>query len=306
MQKVVILLLVLLAITTVLCVEVPSQAPLVSLIIPTYERQEFLKQAIQLIERQDYPNLEVIIVDDSAEAMVDDILQKPFIKYIHLEKRISIGAKRNIAVTNAKGSIIAHWDDDDYFRPHRIREQVAPIINGEADMSVLEHHYYFHLPTQTFFTVKRASSWGPHFATFVYRKSLFDQGIRYPDSSMAEDYYFAESALNKGARITVLNNEDGKHVYLRHHNTWEFNFKDFDAEVEKVDPPSFISKEDVKFYANVKSNPLDKPPKHYASEEIKWNRPELHPSSKWGVRAPRYSSSSAGRISNSFDFSYLF
>jgi len=250
--------------------------------------------------------LEVIIVDDSAEAMVDDVLQKPFIKYIHLEARISIGAKRNIAVANAKGSIIVHWDDDDYFRPHRISEQVAPIINGEADMTVLEHHYYFHLPTQTFFTVKRASSWGPHFATFVYRKSLFDSGIRYPDTSMAEDYAFAEASLNAGAKIKVLNNEDGKHVYLRHHNTWEFDFKDFDAQVQRVDPPSFLSKEDAEFYANGKSNPVSKPPNHYASKEIKWNRQELQAPSKVGVRAPSYSHSSAGRTSDPFYFSYLF
>jgi glycosyltransferase involved in cell wall biosynthesis len=92
--------------------------------------------------------------------------------YTHLAERISIGAKRNLAVQQATGEIVVHWDDDDYFREHRISAQVAPIIRGEVDMTVLEHHYYYILPTQSFYVVKRAASWGPHFGTFVFRKVL--------------------------------------------------------------------------------------------------------------------------------------
>jgi len=262
-----------------LCVVViggETQQPLVSVIIPTYGRPEFLKKAIELVRRQDYTNLEIVIVDDSPQPM--ELAVENNVNYIHLTSRNSIGAKRNLAVENSKGDIIVHWDDDDYFREHRIREQVTPIINGEADMTVLEHHYYFHLPSKSFFTVKRASSWGPHFGTFVYRKSLFSSGgIRYPDTSMAEDYAFAESALNQGASIQIVNNEDGKHVYTRHQNTWQFDFSDYDAQVARVERPSFFLQEDFDFFVNIESNALPPPPKHYASEHIKWNRAELHP-----------------------------
>jgi len=81
--------------------------------------------------------------------------------------------------------------------------KVLPILNGEADMTVLEHHYYFHLPSKTFYTVRRPSSWGPHFATFAFRRAIFESGIRYPDNSMAEDYAFAEFALEAGYQYVV-------------------------------------------------------------------------------------------------------
>jgi len=70
-------------------------------------------------------------------------------------------------------------------------------------MTVLEHHYYFHLPSKTFYTVRRPSSWGPHFATFAFRRAIFESGIRYPDNSMAEDYAFAEFALEAGYQYVV-------------------------------------------------------------------------------------------------------
>lgn len=105
------------------------------------------------------------------------------VRYFHLTERKTIGEKRNLAVSNALGDIIVHWDDDDFFRPHRISSQVGiifyeqerntmriysvliplvlpqvqPILDGEVDMTVLEHHLYLHAPNKAFYTVKRAS-----------------------------------------------------------------------------------------------------------------------------------------------------
>lgn len=271
-----------------------TEYPLVTVIMPTYERPQFLIKAIELVQRQDYPNVEIVIVDDGRVSQAENpdmtaALSAANVRYIHLTERRSIGVKRNIAVENARGEIVVHWDDDDYFREHRISAQVAPIIRGEVDMTVLEHHYYYILPTQSFYIVKRASTWGPHFGTFVYRKSLFDSGLRYPDNSVAEDYAFAEFALNKGATVYVMNNEDGKHVYVRHHNTWEFDFADFDVQVEKVDRPAFVSDRDWEHFSTVESEPISiKPPNHFASDLIQWNRPELMPVQSDALAYPAY------------------
>lgn len=54
-----------------------SSFPLVSLIIPTYERREFLAKSLEFVERQDYPNLEVVIVDDSKEPLAEDARRTP-------------------------------------------------------------------------------------------------------------------------------------------------------------------------------------------------------------------------------------
>lgn len=261
---------------------ITTSTPLVSVIIPTYQRSVFLTRTLRLIRAQDYSNIEIVVVDDSPEASLSpDIVQELNVRYFFLSERKSIGEKRNLAVSNAQGEVIVHWDDDDFFRPHRISSQVQPILSGEADMTVLEHHYYLNAATKEFYTVKRASSWGPHFATFVYKKSIFtESGVRYPDNSMAEDYAFAESALEKGYKILVLSNTDGKHIYVRHTNTWKIDFSLFDAQVTKVDKPDFMPREDVDFYASASvttATAREDPVNNFASDKIKWNRAELHP-----------------------------
>ena len=109
---------------------------------------------------------------------------------------------------------------------HINNSQVQPILDGDVDMTVLEHHFYLQAATKEFYTVKRASrlatyplcsiviisnrSWGPHFATFAFRRAIFTEGgVRYPDNSIAEDYAFAEHALERGYKIKVLENQDG-------------------------------------------------------------------------------------------------
>lgn len=267
--------------------EQQQQWPLVSVIIPTYGRPEFVQKAIELVHRQDYPNVEVVVVDDNPNRL--ELPADPRLTHIHLKERKSIGAKRNLAVEKSKGQVIIHWDDDDYFREHRISAQVAPIISGEVDITVLEHHYYFHLPSRTFYTLKRANNWGPHFGTFAYNRRLFDQlGIRYPDNSLGEDYGFYEFALNKGATIKVISNDDGKHVYTRHHNTWQFDLKGYEEQVKRVDRPSFFSQKDFDFFVSVKTVPLPNPPNYFASDKIKWNRPELHPQGWIADGSPAY------------------
>jgi glycosyltransferase involved in cell wall biosynthesis len=119
----------------------PTQ-PLVSVIVPTYQRSLFLNHALQLVRTQDYPNIEILVVDDSAEPSLTPatvvrlplfpdfipayiIKQEQFgVRYFHLTERKTIGEKRNIAVSNALGEVIVHWDDDDFFRAHRISSQV--------------------------------------------------------------------------------------------------------------------------------------------------------------------------------------
>jgi glycosyltransferase involved in cell wall biosynthesis len=261
--------------------------PLVSVIIPTYGRSQFLLKAIELVKRQDYPNLEIVIVDDSEVSLeLDKKFHRIFtkahnqwIRYYHLPQRVSIGEKRNFAVQQTRGQIVIHWDDDDYFREFRITQQVAPIIRGEVDMTVLEHHYYFELMSKQFYVVKRLHSWGPHCGTLAYSKKIFSLGIRFPFHSIAEDYAFAESALVGGFSMKIIDNGDGKHVYIRHHNTWQFDLKtDYAAQIMAVPRPWFFSEADFDFYVHVElSPPTSSPPNNTVWPGIKWTLPQLNP-----------------------------
>jgi len=77
----------------------PHDQPLISCILPTYNRRGFLPHAIHYFLRQDYPNKELLIVDDGADAVGDLIPADPRIRYIRLPQKITLGAKLNLCCT---------------------------------------------------------------------------------------------------------------------------------------------------------------------------------------------------------------
>eukprot|EP00435_Cladocopium_sp_Y103_P039032 s28_g10.t1 len=106
----------------------------------TYKRGPLLLEAIEQVGYQDYQgSLEVVIIDDSPESMAEEveaaIAESPRedalkLRYIYLEERMSIGAKRNLATHSTSAEVICIWDDDDVFTMDRIRKQelsVRPI-----------------------------------------------------------------------------------------------------------------------------------------------------------------------------------
>jgi glycosyltransferase involved in cell wall biosynthesis len=199
--------------------------PLVSCIMPTYNRRAYLPQSLQCFLRQDYPNRELIVVDDGSDSIEDLVRAEANIRYVRAPRRMSIGAKRNLACQHARGEIIAHWDDDDWYAPDRLRYQVAPIVAGMTDLTGLENALVLQLPAGDFWTTdaklhKRMFVGDVHGGTLVYRKELWTQGLRYPEINLAEDAWLLHRATRKGKRLMRLANP-GVFVYVRHKtNAW--------------------------------------------------------------------------------------
>jgi glycosyltransferase involved in cell wall biosynthesis len=198
--------------------------PLVSCIMPTYNRRLFVPHALQYFLRQDYPQRELIIVDDGDDGIGDLVQNLPGVQYLRLPQRISIGAKRNLACQHAQGEIIAHWDDDDWYSPDRLRYQVTPILAGKADLTGLENAFVLELPRGEFWTTKpelhqRLFVGNVHGGTLVYRKDLLNS-VRYPEINLAEDAHLLHGAVRHGKRLLRLANP-GVFVYVRHgRNAW--------------------------------------------------------------------------------------
>ena len=115
-----------------------NDGPLVSCIMPTYNRRHFVPGAIRSFLRQDFPNKELVIVDDGTDAVCDLVPADPRLRYIRLPQRATVGAKRNLACDQAGGSLIAHWDDDDWHAPRRLRCQVEALLAANADLCGLK------------------------------------------------------------------------------------------------------------------------------------------------------------------------
>lgn len=98
--------------------------PLVSCIMPTWNRRAFLPAAIRCFLDQTYEPRELVIVDDGDDRIGDLIPDDPRIRYVEIPKKVSTGAKRNLCCEATRGEIIVHADDDDWGAPTRIADQV--------------------------------------------------------------------------------------------------------------------------------------------------------------------------------------
>jgi glycosyltransferase involved in cell wall biosynthesis len=125
--------------------------PLVSCVMPTKDRRPWLGQAIEYFLRQDWPSRELVILDDGLEPVGDLVPDLPSITYHRLDRRTVLGAKRNLAVEIAKGDVIAHWDDDDWYSRHRLSAQVSELQRSGAAL--------VGTPSLAFYDPARAIAW---------------------------------------------------------------------------------------------------------------------------------------------------
>jgi glycosyltransferase involved in cell wall biosynthesis len=223
--------------------------PLVSCIMPTRDRRSFLPLALQNFLAQDYPNKELIVVDDGDDATADVAANTPGVRYTRLPESTSIGAKRNLACEMARGNVIAHWDDDDWYAPDRLRYQVQPLVAGEADLTGLENAFVLQLPQGEFWGTdaqlhRQMFTGDVHGGTLVYRKEILTEGLHYPDVSLAEDAWLLHYAVSRGRRLLRLPNP-GLFVYVRHGtNAWrEFAPGSFlnPSGWRRIEPPHTLS-----------------------------------------------------------------
>ena len=97
--------------------------PLVSVIIPTYNRTDYLKITLNSVLSQTYKNIEIIVVDDGSEGDANKILCDSFSNVIYIKIKNSGGPARprNTGIKAAKGELIGFTDDDDIWLPQKLK-----------------------------------------------------------------------------------------------------------------------------------------------------------------------------------------
>ncbi len=103
--------------------------PLVSVIVPTYNRAYCLPRTLGSVLSQSYQNLEIILLDDGStdgtEALIADRFSgEPRVRY-HKQKNTGVSGARNAAFALARGELIALLDSDDEWHPWKLEAQVA-------------------------------------------------------------------------------------------------------------------------------------------------------------------------------------
>lgn len=108
--------------------------PLVTVVMATYNGEQFLAEAIESVLDQTYRNFEFIIVDDGSTdntAQIIKAFEDDRIKYVRKEKNSGIADSLNLGISIAKGKYIARIDDDDVCMSNRFEKQVAILEKRE-------------------------------------------------------------------------------------------------------------------------------------------------------------------------------
>lgn len=236
-------------------IEVIRDHPLVSCIMPTSNRPLFLSQAITYFRRQKYPNKELVIVDDGTIDSGELITRNKNIRYIRLNRKATVGHKRNVAAKHSKGAIIAHWDDDDWYAPDRLQYQVEVMLKRKTQVCGLATEYFYDVSKNRYWSCLPELHARMFFAdingrSIMYAKAVWENHTRYPDISLAEDARFLKNLLKRKVRITKLENCN-QLIYIRHPaNAWRFKCgKHIDPSGwHLIQSPSCISSKDMAFY----------------------------------------------------------
>jgi len=104
---------------------------MITCVLPTGGRPQFLAQAIRCYQQQSYAYRELIIVDDGPEPYRGELPVDCGIRYLRLPRRTALGTKLNLAVEQAQGEVIQKLDDDDYYAPAFLQRMAGALAGKD-------------------------------------------------------------------------------------------------------------------------------------------------------------------------------
>lgn len=219
--------------------------PLVSVIMPAFNAEPFLAEAVASVCAQTLPDFEVIIIDDCSRdgtlALAQRLAsQDPRVRVIGLPVNRGVAAARNRGIAAAKGSWIALLDCDDRYAPDRLRRLIVHAENHRADMVADDLAVFGDPPgvrdaqglqgivraaerigLQAY--LRRTGKWGrrrdPGFLKPVFRAALLGQLRHVYDERLriGEDDDLVVRLLLSGARYQLL--PEALYFYRQHANS---------------------------------------------------------------------------------------
>lgn len=207
--------------------EFGDKYPRVTVIIPTYKRTvEFLSRAVQSVINQTYPNVEIIVIDDSPsdyklrnsiKEYMDTIVNDN-IKYFQNEKNMGGSLARNRGIELATGEYISFLDDDDEYMPEKIEKQVKFMLSGGNDLSfsnmimyspagaVVDYRDYNDIPafdntTLLHYHLMRHMTGTP---TFMFKTNKLREIGGFEDAKMGQEFYLMLKSIERGLSIGYI------------------------------------------------------------------------------------------------------
>jgi glycosyltransferase involved in cell wall biosynthesis len=231
------------------------RCPIVSVIITTHNRFDFLCRAIDSVLSQTYKNVEIIVVDDCSSDGTGEKITRLYesIVYIRNNNNLGVSASRNLGIKAASGEYISFLDDDDEILPRKIESQVNLFLESEN----IDVVYCGHLKKYKNITVKKYAklkdviypksldSCPNAINTILIKKSVFlSVGLFDENLNFHEDFDFW-IRLSTNCIFAFI--QECLAIYHIHGNQSTVNYKNAIAGIEFV-----LEKHKDLFYANKK------------------------------------------------------
>lgn len=195
--------------------------PLISVIVPVYNTEEYLKNMLESIVNQTYQNLEILLIDDgstdSSGIICDQYANKDArIKVIHT-RNSGVATARNLGLAAAKGEWIAWVDSDDWLELDTYEYMMSYLQNNDIDIAICGRILEFDKRSETATTdscvtlcaedalklVLNDNKIRSYLWDKLWRRKLFDS-IEFPNSRVLEDYYCIHKLFHNAEKIICL------------------------------------------------------------------------------------------------------
>lgn len=114
--------------------------PLVSVIVPVFNTEIYLKKCLDSLVNQSLQDIEIIVINDCSEGNVDEVMDKYSkdlrVQYFKLSRNIKLGAVRNLGITKAKGTYVTFCDSDDWVDLFLFESMVSTLERTQADIAI--------------------------------------------------------------------------------------------------------------------------------------------------------------------------
>ena len=121
--------------------------PLVSIIIPTYNSSDYITETLTKLEKQTYPNFEIVIVNDGSKDNTSNVLREYGLTHSRLiiinKENGGVSSARNTGIRKAQGQFICFMDDDDEIDPNYLLKKRIKWKNRHIHYSVDFFHTYY-------------------------------------------------------------------------------------------------------------------------------------------------------------------
>lgn len=189
--------------------------PLISVIIPVYNTEKYIKKCVESVLAQTWKDFELILVDDGSKDSSPEICDE----YSKADSRIKVihknnegpGIARNVALDNSSGEYISFVDSDDWIKPEMFEKMVTTAEKYNADIVVCGYSYFNGIEikdsyiSEGFKLYDRSSLMKDYISSSnitpaswnkLFKRFLFDN-IRFPKMNVGEDQYVMHEIFSK-------------------------------------------------------------------------------------------------------------